>query len=115
MEKQTFGAAVQTGIPLPLQRIQSAWESHPHQHPRDGAAPHGGREPACRAGLAAGDGAQRRSWAAVTAEDSPLLRGSQVLNLIRHFCYLIFQPLRGESALRQEVPPSLSNPPAPQP
>lgn len=40
----------------------------------------------------------RGSQASSTAQRSPLLRGAQVLDLIRHFCDLIFQPLSGESA-----------------
>lgn len=76
---------------------------------------HSASEPAFRAGLAAGEGAQRRPWAAASAEDSPLLSGPQVLDLIRHFCYLIFQPLRGESTLTgaASIPPKASSPPSP--
>lgn len=122
MEKQTFGAAVQTGILLLLQGIQSAWESHPHQHPQHGAAslgrpqlPHCTSKPASRASLTAGEGARQRLRALPGPCDSrgltspPWTPGSQSHSslLLSHLSAAEGR----ESALRQEVPPSL--PPKP--
>lgn len=41
MDKQTFGGTIQAGILPLLHGINSAWESHRHRHPWDGAAPLG--------------------------------------------------------------------------